>query len=324
MSCQKEQSSVELDGGSAFMQAFCSSLQGGAEMSGIAGPTQPIPIDALVVKINQKLETLLTPEKRKQVARLTGTTGNALGFEAKEPLAATISLKEPTVAGGNVAKPGAGQLNILQEISIIPQVRETRAGDINLLRAQNLPAFSADKLDGYKADGYQNLTDLEKKFKGNSDAFGKDFPLRAAYFEALMALQDSQKVKMRESLTSPVDPKRKAAFLLEQERRWVCLDLQAEGGPCRHQGSQRKAARWRRRGAGRRTSITCKPACAIAADLSLFEYNYTLGQIRADNLPELAPGQSGWRIGVSGLQAQCHRERCEGPGKEDEEAVGRN
>ena len=29
----------------------------------------------------------------------------------------------------------------------------------------------------------------------------------------------------------------------------------------------------------------------------LYEYNYTLGQIRADNLPDLAPGQSGWRIG---------------------------
>jgi hypothetical protein len=34
----------------------------------------------------------------------------------------------------------------------------------------------------------------------------------------------------------------------------------------------------------------------------LFEYNYTLGQIRLDNLPELAPGQSGWRVGISGAK----------------------
>jgi Caspase domain len=302
-SCQKEQSSVELDGGSAFMQAFCHSLQGGAEMAGIAGPTQPIPVDVLVVKINQRLKDLLAGEKvdgkpRTQVARLTGSAGTPMGYEAKEALAPLITLKPPTVPGGNVA--GAAQVNnILDELRILPAVRDTRAGDANLLRAQNLPAFSKEKLDGYKNDGYQNLTDLENRYKANNDAYAKEFPLRAAYFEALAALQESQKVKMRETLQSPINPKQKAAFLLEQEPLGISIfKLQQALRAVRDADKMREmetSKRWQ-------ANFDYVQARLQSRLVYLFEYNYTLGQIRADNLPELAPGQSGWRVGVSGAK----------------------
>jgi hypothetical protein len=295
-SCQKEQSSVELDGGSAFMQAFCHSLQGGADMAGIAGPTQPIPVDVLVVKINQRLKDLLTPEKRTQIARLTGTAGTPMGYDAKEALAPQITLKPPTVPGGNVA--GAAQVNnILDELRILPAVRDTRAGDVNLLRAQNLPAFSAEKLDGYKNDGYQNLADLEKRYKANNEAYAKEFPLRAAYFEALAALQDSQKVKMRETLNSPIDGKRKGEFLKEQEPLGISIfRLKGALAAIKEANDKREmetSKRWQ-------ANFDYVQARLQSRLVYLFEYNYTLGQIRADNLPELAPGQSGWRVGISG------------------------
>ncbi|HZZ81127.1 MAG TPA: caspase family protein [Gemmataceae bacterium] len=298
VSCQKEQSSIELDGGSAFMQAFCNSLQGGPEMAGIANPTEPIPIDNLVVKINQRLKDLVTAEKRTQIARLTGTPGTSIGYEAGEALAQTISLKEPTVAGGDAAKPAAVN-NILVELSIIPQVRETRAGDINLLRAQNLPAFPSKTIDSYKPDGYQNLMDLEKKYQKDSEAFAKEFPLRAAYFDALEALKESQKLQMRETLNSPVDPKRKAAFLNEQEPIGISIfKLNSALAVIKRAEKQREmetSKRWQ-------ANFDYMKARLQSRVMYLYEYNYTLGQIRADNLPELAAGQSGWRVGISGAK----------------------
>jgi hypothetical protein len=296
-SCQKDQCSVELDGGSAFMQAMCASLQGGGEMTGITGPSQPIPVDTLVVKINQKLKDLLTSEKRTQVARLTGTAGNPIAYDAKEPLAAVIALKPPTVAGGNAAN--AAQVNgILEELRAMPQVRSTRAGDVNLLRAQNLPAFSADKLDGYKADGYQSLAELEKKYKANPNAFAKQYPLRAAYFDALEALKESDKVRMREVLSSPIDPKRKGEFLKEQEPLAISIfKLQKVALPAlddaRKMRDMETSKRWQ-------ANFDYIQARLQSRLVYLFEYDFTLGQIRADNLPELAPGQSGWRVGISG------------------------
>ena len=67
------QNSVELEGGSAFLQALCSALQPGAEMKGISNATQPIPIDALVKDVNERLVGLIAPYKdRTQVTQLTG------------------------------------------------------------------------------------------------------------------------------------------------------------------------------------------------------------------------------------------------------------
>jgi hypothetical protein len=48
----------------------------------------------------------------------------------------------------------------------------------------------------------------------------------------------------------------------------------------------------------------------------LYEYNYTLGQIRADNLPELAPGQSGWRVGISGTKLSVPEPKAKSYAKE--------
>jgi hypothetical protein len=176
-------------------------------------------------------------------------------------------------------------------------VRDTRSGDVNLLRAQNLPAFSANTLNGYKNDGYQNLIDLEKRYKANNEAFAKEFPLRAAYFEALAALQESQKVKMRETLQSPIDKKRTAAFLAEQEplgksifHLKTALATVNEASKLRNMETSK---RWQ-------ANFDYVQARLQSRLVYLYEYNFTIGQIRGESLPELAPGQSGWRVGVSG------------------------
>ncbi len=296
-SCIKEQSSVELDLGSAFMQAMCNSMQGGGKMAGIATPAQPIPIEDLVKDVNDRLKQILTAEKRTQVSRLTGKASDAVvAYDSKQPLPPAVELKPPTVAGGEAAG-GAVIERILEELRLMPPVRDTRAGDLNLLRAQNLPAFSAKKIDAYKADGYQNITEFYNKYKGGKEAFAKEFPLRAAYFDTLEELQESRKISMRETLPSPIDPKRKAAFLLEQAPLGISIFKLKQALAAMKEVSEKRDAETNKRW---QANFDYMHARLLSRLMYLYEYNYTLGQIRADNLPELAPGQSGWRIGISG------------------------
>lgn len=299
-SCIKGQSAVELDEGSAFTQALCNSLQGGGKMAGISTQTQPIQIESLVADVNNRLKDLLVGEKRTQVSRLTGKAGDReVAFDPAEPLATAITFKPPTAPGGEAA-PVSTVEKILEELRVMPPVRDTRAGDISLLRAQNLPAFSVKKLDGYKADGYQNIADLQKKFKANREDFAKEFPLRAAYFETLEALEESRGVKMREVLSkAEADPKRKAAFLLEQAPLGISI-FKLQGALSALEEAKEKrdtetSKRWQ-------ANFDYVNARLLSRLTYLYEYNFTLGQIRNDNLPELMGGQSGWRVGISGAK----------------------
>jgi hypothetical protein len=312
-SCVKDQSSVELDEGSAFLQALCNTLQGGGKMAGIATPPQPIPLDDMVTEVNDRLKKLLTAEKRTQVSRLTGTVQpKAVEYNASEELAKPITLKPPTAVGGEAA--GAATIErILEEMRIMPVVRDTRAGDLNLLRAQNLPAFPVKVVDGYKPDGYQNITELHNKYKKDKEAFAKDFPLRAAYFDALEVMEESKKIQMREVLSSPVDPKRKAAFLLEQEPLGISIfkleQMLAEMKSVAEKREMETSKRWQ-------ANFDYMHARVYGRVVYLYEYNYTLGKIRGDDLPELAPGQTGWRVGISGAKITVPDQKAKGFAKD--------
>jgi hypothetical protein len=291
-SCIKDQSSIELDLGSAFLQALCHSLQGEAKMGGFSEAPQPIPIENLVVKVNQKLKDLLSPEKRTQLSRLSGKSVGGVAYNRDEQLAASIMpLKAPMAAGAQAAGYAAID-NILKEIGELPPARETRGSGV--IRAANLPAFAAKKIDIYKADG--NVADLHKLYKKDAVAYAKEFPLRAAYFEAVDALKESTKISMREVLPGPVNPKDKTKFLKEQEPMGMSIfKLEQVLASVKDAGEKRDmetSKRWL-------ANFDYAQGRLQSRLMYLFEYNYTLGQIRADNLPELAPGQSGWRIGVN-------------------------
>ena len=294
--CQKEQSSIELENGSAFLQALCKELQGGGtELKGIAEPTQPIPVEKLVEGVNGRLKDLLTPEKRSQVSRLTGKAAEGnVPYDAKEPLPAVLTLKPPAVEGGERA--GYAQVNkILDELKLLPPVREGRAGEKRLMQAENLPAFSASKLDAYKADGYQSVAELQKRFKDDKAEFAKEFPLRAAIFETVEALQESSKIEMREVLPGPINEKSKASFLLEQEKPGISIlmlkRVLAKMKAAEAERDKETSKRWQ-------ANFDYTQARLRSRLVYLFEYSYMLGQIRVGNLPDLAPGQNGWRVGA--------------------------
>src|SRR5262249_22530013 len=69
-SCVKGQQSLEFENGSLFLQALCNSLQD--PRKGIASPADSIPVEALMGRVNQRMQELLGPRKMEQVSRLTG------------------------------------------------------------------------------------------------------------------------------------------------------------------------------------------------------------------------------------------------------------
>ncbi len=71
----KEQQSIELEGGSVFMQALCNVLQ--ERMPGIQEPTMPLPVAMMVPKVNERMKEILAPQKIEQVSRLSGTPPEA-------------------------------------------------------------------------------------------------------------------------------------------------------------------------------------------------------------------------------------------------------
>lgn len=289
------ESSIELEGGSAFLQALCASLQGGPKMDGISNPTQPIPIDALQKDVNERLKGLLMPEKRTQVSMLTGKASDkVIDYDKDEPLPVALKLKPPT-AGGAMAASKEDVNSILEFFRELPQVRETRAGDKNLLSSNSLPAFSAKKIESYKTDKFKDFADLQSKFKADKMEFAKEYPLRAAIVEAVEALQESNKIRMREVLSkADTDPKRKAAMRLEQEPLGMSeFKLQRALTNLKIVGEKREmetSRRWQ-------ANFDYTQARLQSRVVYLIEYNYLLGRVLADDLPELAPGQTGWRIG---------------------------
>ena len=294
-SCQKDQCAVELEGGSAFLQALCNSLQGGAQMKGLSAPTQPIPLEERVKDVNERLTMLLAPEKRTQISRLIGTAAVPVAYNKDERLPLPVSLKAPKAPGGDAAP--IAQVNSILEFfkDYLPPVRETRLGDRNLLDASKLPAFGAKKLDSYKADGYKDMAELQKRYASNKEEFAKEYPLRAAVFDAVEALQASNKIKMFEVQRSPVTQDRKNNVRQEQELLGMSTfslekalaDLKAAG----EERDKETSRRWQ-------ANFDYTRARLQSRLVYLIEYNYVLSRVRADDLPELAPGQTGWRVGT--------------------------
>jgi hypothetical protein len=110
-------------------------------------------------------------------------------------------------------------------------------------------------------------------------------------------LQESQKVKKREVLQCPVNPKTKAAFLLEQAPLAISVFKLKGAVAAADEANEKRAMETSKRWQANFDYVRARLQSRL---VYLFEYNYALGQIRADNLPELSLGQSGWRIGISG------------------------
>lgn len=286
-SCIKGQQSIELEGGSVFMQALCSALQ--ERLPGIQEPTNPLPLDVMVPKVNQRLKEILAPQKLEQLSRLTGThvEEGGVAYNPNEPLPVKLALKNVTPAGGE----GAGLAmvkNILEEVNHLPPVKSTQ----KQLQATSLPAFSAKVLEEYKAD-YKTWAELVDMAKDK-----EKYPLRAATLQAIKVMKESEALSMKESLTNPaggaITPAIKKTFADNQKEPGVMI-FQMESAL-----AELKAANeMRDKETSKRWVANYDYALARLQSrlVYIYEYNNILAQVRGDNLPALEPIHNGWRVG---------------------------
>jgi len=286
-SCTKGQQSIELERGSVFLQALCTVLQ--ERLPGIQEPSNPLPLEILVPKVNLRVKELLGPQKLEQVSRLSGTCVEEGGtpYNVAEPLPPRLVLKAVNPAGDKSA--GLAMIkNILDEINRLPPVRASQ----KQVQAASLPGFSAKVLDEYKPD-YKSWPELVGMAKDK-----EKYPLRAGVLEAIKVLNDSQKIAMKERLINPgggaITPAIKKDFAASQKEPGVMIfqmetalaDLKAAGEMRDKETSKRWLANYDYALARLQSRL-----------VYLYEYNNILAQVRSDSLPPLEPFHDGWRVG---------------------------
>jgi hypothetical protein len=182
---------------------------------------------------------------------------------------------------------------ILEEIRILPPVREPRAGEDKLFRTDNVPSFSNVLLDQYKMDGYKSVTELRDRYKKNAKTFPNKYPIRAAFFAAAEALEESAKTKLPETMPGPLNAKQKNALLNQQQHLgMVIFTLEQELARMKTAAEDRSketSKRWR-------ANFDFALARLEARLLYLMECDYLLASARAERMPQLKQGQTGWRV----------------------------
>lgn len=182
-------------------------------------------------------------------------------------------------------------LRIQQEIELVPSLYAKHQGAPNL---KGMPKYAAKKLAEYDIDDPQTADKERKRWADDREKYGKDHPLRAAIFEAVEAMDEIQKVPPRTVLLrGQITPKLKAAFFEEQAPLGVGIfnleKILTQMKKADGERKNEKSLRWR-------MNFDFARARVEGNVLFLFEYNYSLGTIRRDTLPELRPDDAGWRI----------------------------
>jgi hypothetical protein len=192
-------------------------------------------------------------------------------------------------ASGQNSTPPPLLEGILEEIRLLPPALLHRAG-----AKEEVPPMPAKALAGYQRDNYKSVGILRDRFKKHPKNFAMNFPLRAAFFETVQVLEDSQKLALRQTLEQPIQPKHKADILkMQQQLGMAIFELEQLLSRLKEAEADRAnetSKRWQ-------ANFDFALARLESRLVHLLEYNYVLAQVRSDNLPELTGKQpGGWRL----------------------------
>ena len=193
-------------------------------------------------------------------------------------------------AGKEDADPQLVQ-SILQEIELVPFVYARGEAPIKVAA---LPKFSAVKLASY-ASGARDESEAERKrWMSAKTAYAKTNPLRAAIFETTQENDTLRKLTMPMMLPSGVPvPKQKANMLQVQMSLAIALFKLEQAHQQMEEAAEKRAKeknlRWK-------ADFDFALARVRTNLVYLWEYDFTIGQVRADNLPKLEMDQNGWKI----------------------------
>jgi len=201
---------------------------------------------------------------------------------------AAVVLFACAVRGGDAADKKLVEA-IAQEIDLVPglYVKSQDGGKV-----KELPTFSAKRLAPYALEKDQTLDKERARWKANKEKYAKDFPLRAAVFEAVEA---TPIVTLTMALQGPLNAKAKAAALDRQRPIGVAIfkleQSLAQINEADEQRAKETSKRWHANFDFARLRVEGNIAF-------LMEYNFALGKIRSDQLPDLGPGENGWKLGL--------------------------
>src|SRR5262249_10904969 len=161
------------------------------------------------------------------------------------------------------------------------------------LKPEAMPAFPKKVMDFYTAD-YKLWSDLDKKLKDKT--YRDKHPLRAAVLEAKKALDDAENIAPAEGLPGPVSDQTKKGFLDKQKPiGMVIFDLEeALQRMIDVDKDENRNAETNKRWQANFDYALVRLKSRL---VYMNEYNYILGDIRADRLPVLEGDASGWRLG---------------------------
>jgi hypothetical protein len=181
---------------------------------------------------------------------------------------------------------GTIQQGILDELKQVPRPGPFAFQDAAL---DSFPAFAEKELDRYKADS-STWAELKKVLAQDPDKP----TLRWATLKAVDGLQEARKLGVKEKWdAASARPEGKVRVLEEQRRlAMVGFELEEKLRELEEAGKTRDRERSRRWQA----HYDYVHMAYLARLVFLSEYNYALGDIRAERLPALTPGAPGWRL----------------------------
>jgi hypothetical protein len=180
---------------------------------------------------------------------------------------------------------------ILEEIELVPSLY---AKGETALNAKTAPKFSSIKLVSYPM-GKVNAPEVEREaWLKNKENFTRDKPVRAAVFEAAAETDSFKNLSITRTLTkTQLTPKEKAAFLKKQAPLGVAIfKLEQVLEQMRAADKQREketVRRWK-------LDFDFAQTRMLGNLIYLYEYNYVLGAIRADSLPDPGNDGIGWKV----------------------------
>jgi hypothetical protein len=179
---------------------------------------------------------------------------------------------------------------VVQEIELVPSLYARDE------KAATLPKFAAAKLAAYEPSDQDVLEYTRRLWISDKAGYAKTYPLRAAIFDAAQESAELTRLKLVTTLPLKlVTGKQKTAIVLQGPAALGMAifkqeQVHAQFIEAATTRDNEKSVRWK-------ADFDVAQARVQVNLIFLFEYNFTLGQVRADNLPELGKDHDGWKIG---------------------------
>jgi hypothetical protein len=279
-----------VNGGLLLNQFFYAFEVGG---EGIQKPEDPLPIDKLAKKINentQKAVKELEPGSQQTPFLAGEPKSEAVASNAEEPLPKMFDIPTPEKAFEKGVVSQNEIRDLLREIEI-PSIKVEKDRDIGFQFERLLP-FSGDVMDKFKLD--KSIEEIQK------DA--DKYPLRMAVINAVEKMRDLRSSEAGEkNLPDHFDKAQdtdsaKAGLKKLQESparvmavlRDVLEELEKAGEDRKDEKSKRWQAHF--------DYILAQVKFRMAY---MNEFSLMVGKIRKGELPELAEGQTGWKLSAT-------------------------